>query len=448
MDRSLAAEQWQGRASGSLASLLRVFQITFLAAGAAIASSPRLLWCITTRGGRSELLRITGDGLAALLERLGPVFVKLGQLLSVRRDLLPEDLIVPLGRLQDRVSSVPFDRIEESLIAAYRRPLGEVFESFDRIPLACGSIAQVYRARLREPAVEVAVKVLRPGTKEMIERDLGLLMFVGGCVAKLEAFRRIPVVPALLQLCDSIRRQADLRSEASSCRRFHELFCARTRVLFPEVFPQYLDPGVIVMSYFAGLKPIDDESIDLHVYRYAVEDVLQVLYGMIFSHGLIHCDLHPGNVCLLPEGTPVILDCGLTVRLAEEERMAFRRFFMSIAQGDGEVSADVLLRTSIWREEPFDEAAFRREVTGLVRRNSGAAAGDFQVLGFVNELFDVQRRHGLCGSPSFTMAILSLLTFEGVVKHRYPDLDFQRAARPFFSSFVAELLAMTRGVCE
>lgn len=448
MDHGLIAERRQGRASQSLPPLLRAFQITFLAAVAAAAMSPRLLGCILARGGRSGLLRIAGDGLATLCERLGPVFVKLGQLLSVRRDLLPEDLIAPLGRLQDRVSSVPFDRIEEILLAVHGRPLDEVFASFDRVPLACGSIAQVYRARLREPSVEVAVKVLRPGTKAMIERDLSLLVFVGGCAAKLEAFRRIPVVPALLQLCDSIRRQADLRSEASHCRQFHELFSARTRVLFPEVFPQYSSPGVIVMSYFAGLTKIDDASIDLHVYRYAVEDVLQVLYGMIFSHGLIHCDLHPGNVCLLPEGTPVILDCGLTVRLAEEERMAFRRFFMSIAQGDGEVSADVLLQASIWREEPFDEAAFRREVIGLVRRHSGAAAGDFQVLGFVNELFDVQRRHGLCGSPSFTMAILSLLTFEGVVKRRYPDLDFQRAARPFFSSFVAELLAMTRGVCE
>lgn len=441
MDRSLATGRRQGWVLGPVPPLLRALQIAFLAAGAAIASSPRLIRCLLARGGRSGLLRLLGEELAALCERLGPVFVKLGQLLSVRRDLLPADLIAPLGRLQDRVVPIPFERIEESLAAG-------IFASFDRTPLACGSIAQVYRARLRDPDVEVAVKILRPGTEAMIERDLGLLMSAGRCVARLKAFRRIPVVPALLQLCDSIRRQADLSSEARHCQRFHDLFSGRTRVRFPGVFAQGSGPGVMVMSYFPGLRRIDDESIDLHVHRYAVEDVLQVLYGMIFTHGLIHCDLHPGNVCLLPDGTPVILDCGLTVALKEEERLAFRRFFMAVAQNDGQVVADVLLQTSLWREETFDERAFRREVTGLVGRHSGLGAGEFQVLGFVNGLFDVQRRHGLCGSPSFTMAILSLLTFEGVVKRRHPDLDFQRAATPFFSSFVAELLAASRGVCD
>lgn len=444
METILAAEP--RRAPSSLSPRLRAAQIALLSAAAGLAASPRLLRCVLSGGGRSGLLRIAGESLASLCERLGPVFVKLGQLLGVRRDLLPGDLIAPLARLQDRVSPVPFERIEESLAASHGRPLAEIYRSFDRAPRACGSIAQVYRARLRETGEEVAVKVLRPGTREAIERDLGLLMSIGRFLAARKAFRRIPVVPALEQLGDAIRRQADLRSEAIACETFRRLFADRSRVRFPEVFPRHSGPGVIVMSYFADLARIDDESVDLAVHRYAVEDVLQVLYGMIFTHGLIHCDLHPGNVGLLPEGTPVVLDCGLTVRLTEEERIAFRRFFLSIAQNDGEVGADVLLQTAIRREEPFDEPAFRREVAALVDRSSGAAAGDFQVLGFVDDLFDVQRRHGLCGSPSFTMAILSLLTFEGVVKRRCPDLDFQRAARPFFSSFVAELLSLSRGV--
>ncbi len=387
-------------------------------------------WPAVRQGRRTRV----GEELANLCEALGPAFVKVGQLLSARRDLLPAEVVAPLRRLQDRLAPIPFARILRAVESSLACSLGEVFAHFDPEPVATASIAQVHRARLHgrngEPGRDVAVKVRRPGIVRRVERDLDLLLVAATFMARFAAFRRLPVEPAVRQVVSAIVSQLDLRLEAENHRRLRFGLREHTAVRLPELIDRLCREDLLVMEFVEPLWRLDDPALPEPAYRRAITGTLRALYAMLFEVGCVHCDLHPGNVFAAPEGV-VILDCGFVAHLSDEERGAFRDFFIGWARNDGMQCARVLRERAIWCEPDFDPAGFDREVGALVGRTSGLAAGEFRVAPFVAELFDLQRRLGLCGAPDFTLAILSLLVFEGLVRHRFVDLDFQSEAMPF-----------------
>jgi len=185
-----------------------------------------------------------------------------------------------------------------------------------------------------------------------------------------------------------------------------------------------------VMEYVPGLVRITDPALDEETHRSAVIAGLRGLYRMLFIEGLVHCDLHPGNILVGRDGMVVIVDFGFSARMRPFERAAFARLFLSIALGDGVTAARIVRETALRMPDNLSSASFEREIVQLIKAVAGQRAAEFLVSSFVSSLFKIQRKHNIYGSPGFTMAIFSLTVYEGVIRHRCADLDFQREAVP------------------
>ncbi|MCI0590245.1 MAG: AarF/UbiB family protein [Gammaproteobacteria bacterium] len=365
---------------------------------------------------------------------MGGAYLKIGQILSTRYDLFPAELLGPLRRLQDHVR--PFSRREclRILQTAIAHPLEDIFSSFDPIPIASASIAQVHRAILRVSGSLVAVKVRRPDIERAIASDTRILKRLARIFSHCPRFDRIPLFEALDEICASLAAQADFAREAENHRHFCALLDGNEGIRIPRLIDELCSRDVLVMEFLPDLTKLTDSKLEHEPHRRAVITGLRALYRMIFSAGLIHCDLHPGNILVSREGNVVILDFGFVATMGPIERSAFAEFFLSIAVGDGATAARLVRDTALHVQRDLDVYAFEQEICKLINEASGRPAGEFLVAKFVAALFGIQRRHGICGSPSFTMAILSLMVYEGIIRPRWPGLDFQREAIPYVLS--------------
>jgi ubiquinone biosynthesis protein len=205
----------------------------------------------------------------------------------------------------------------------------------------------------------------------------------------------------------------------------------------PLLHEELCTPEILVMEFIPGLRKLSDPALPEHVARKALTVGVRALYTMIFKEGFIHCDMHPGNVLVAPDGRLVILDAGFMVQLDDSTRRSFAKFFLSIAFRNGSTAARIVRETAQYLPPNLDVKAFDDDITNLIERVGGLQARDFQVVGFVGELFAIQHKHGIYGTNQFTLTILSLLVFEGVAKQRFPDLNFQQESVPFVMAALA-----------
>lgn len=372
--------------------------------------------------------RVLGRTLAELFESLGPTYVKLGQLLSTRRDLLTDDTIRPLAHLRDRLPPGPFHIVPGLFRAELGVDVADVFATLDPTPVASASIATVYRGQLRDGRV-VAVKVRRPEVARVIRADLRLLRTGARLLSHLSPLRLVPVEATLEDFCAALERQLDLRREADASRRVRAALACEPDVVVPALVDELCGESILTMEYVEGMHPLDGRGGEDA--RHALTAAVRALYRMIFVEGCIHCDLHQGNLHYLPGGLAVVLDFGFVVEIGDTARMRFAQFFYAMATNDGERCARITRDMALAVPPSLDYRAFRAEVVALVEKAFRASAGEFRVAEFVGRMFDLQRRYGLRGSSDFVMPILSLLVLEGMVLDVDPDLDFQREARPF-----------------
>lgn len=389
-----------------------------------------LLAFVCSIGRRDKYLARVGLALCWASRTLGGGILKIGQVLSTRFDVFDARLLAPLQRLQDQASEASGEAIAEILERSLGCSMAEVFASFDARPVGCGTIAQVHRATLREGGNEVAVKVLKPGARETIEIDAGLFAAIGRLLGRLKAFRSVPITEIMGQLTATAKDQVSFALELDRHKEFMALFPGPRPVRIPRPFERYCSDRVLITEYVAGLTKVTDNSLDEDVHREAVASGLTALYRMIFVAGLIHCDLHPGNITVARDGGVVLIDFGWCSKMSSAERSAFAEFFLSIALGDGTAASRIVLEMAAHVPNDLHREAFEIEVCDLVQRCSGACAGDFLIARFVNTLFGIQKRFGVVGSPSFAMAIWSLVVYEGIIRQRCPDMDFQRHAVP------------------
>lgn len=391
----------------------------------------RLLDAVFHRRLTSDLDSLLAAAATRTAERLGPTYVKLGQLLATRTDLVSPAATRALRRLFDGVRP-PASR--GTIPAALRDALDG-----DLSLVAAGSVACVYRGRLRTGET-VAVKVRRPGIAATVNADLAILAGLARIGSHLPGFRGAPIQEIVDQLGAAVRQQLDLDREAAAMRRLRASLAPLDGVRVPRVFDEWSGDGVLVLDFVAGLPrwhrtggpaPATDRA------RAAAVTALRAVFHMIFIDGFVHCDLHPGNLHLLDSGV-VIVDAGFAHQLTPAARRAFAEFFHAMAGGDGVRCADILLGTAVRVDTTADHSAFRDEIAALVARTTRRRAGEFDLVDFAYRLFGAQRTHGFYADAQFIFPILALIVMEGTIRTWAPEVDFQGEALPYVLRALAD----------
>jgi ubiquinone biosynthesis protein len=328
--------------------------------------------------------------------------------------------------------------------------LNRLCASFDPEAVASGSIACVYRAELRD-GTTVAIKVRRARVDRVLSADLTLVRGMSWLLAKLPAFRSLPVREMVDQLNGAIGAQLDFGREADALRALAANLRGLSGVRVPAVRTDVVAPGrtegILVMEFVPDLVRRSPADLPPDAGPALVSLCLDAVYQMLFRDGLVHNDLHPGNLYFMADGSIVIVDAGFVTKLSPAAKRSFAEFFYAMAMGNGKRCADILMETGK-KPERFSVEAFQHEIAELVRANSGARSRDFNLLRFSATLFDIQRRHRLYAEPEFVFPILSLLVLEGAIKEFAPDTDFQSKAVPYILAALGEAEAEARAEAD
>ena len=403
-------------------------------------------WVSTRPKGRRELFTSKLVGIALRqVHQLGATFIKFAQLLSTRVDVLPPELCAELSQLHDDVPAIrpaTARRLVDKRLGG--AGIDALFATFDAVPVASGSIACVYKATLHDGTV-VAVKLRRPGVDKVLGADLTLMRGVARIMAKLPAFRSLPVREMIDQLGGAIAAQLDLGKEAWALGALAENLRELNGIVVPAARtdltgPERTKAGILIMEFIPDLVRRNPAEFAEEARKLVIARSLDSVYKMLFLDGLVHNDLHPGNLYFLPDGRIVMVDAGFVSKLSEKARKDFLAFFYAMALGDEKRCADILIDTGTIPDD-FDREGFDREVGELVRASSGARTRDFNLLQFASTLFDIQRRYRLYADPEFVFPILSLLVLEGAIKEFAPDTDFQSHALPYVLRALPDLQA-------
>ncbi len=368
---------------------------------------------------------------------LGPSFVKLGQIVSTRADVLPMEWVLELKKLQDEVSPVSFEAIREAVESSLGVPLDELYQSFDEKPLAAASIGQVHRALLKDDAgaLDVVVKVQRPGIRSTVTSDLELLHHLAKLVERTfpEASTYNP--SGLVEQFDrAITAELDFVLEADNAVRFRTNFNGVASVRFPLPYKQASSKQVLTLEMLPGKKVYDAIAEDGFSGEVIAKTAVGIVIKMIFEDGFFHADPHPGNILISGSpASPVIglIDLGMVGRLSPEMRDRCIDLMVAAGRNDHVALADALYAISTPTKR-VDMRAYRAEVAMLSEKYLGKPLKDIQLSGLIGDLIGGAKKFGLEIPPDFLLVGKALMTIEGVAKEIYPDLDVLSESKPFF----------------
>jgi ubiquinone biosynthesis protein len=413
---------------------------------------------VLARHGFGELLQRTGlgslvagkraessePGLAVrvrlVLEELGPSFIKLGQLLSTRADLLPADVISELKRLQDNVPPLPFSEMQRAIEEELGAPIAELFALFEEQPLASASIGQVYRALLKtdEGEIAVVVKAQRPNVAGTIDRDIDLLYLFARAIERSIPEARTYMPVRLVEEFDrAIRAELDFAQEADNAERFAQNFADLGTVRFPKVYRQVSSRKAITLGYFDGQNVFDAVAHGASAERIA-KNAVQIVVKMIFEHGFFHADPHPGNILILGKPDQPVLglvDLGMVGRLSP--RLRDRLIDLLIAAGTRDSRALANALYAIGRpSKKIDREAYEADVARLADKYVGRKLADVSFADLIRDLSGAGVKYGIEMPTELLMVGKALMTVEGIARQLYPALDIVEEIRPYFADIV------------
>ena len=386
-----------------------------------------------------------GQHLRELLDELGPTFVKFGQLLSTRPDVVPADIVRELKQLQDDVSSFPLEQVEQVIEQELELTIERAFLEFDTTPLAAASIGQVHRARLPD-GTDAVVKVQRPDAPNKIDADLELLYQAAKIVReRIKALRFIDTIGLVDEFARSIRSELDYEREAANAERFKRNFAANPRVRVPNVYRPYSTRRVLTLEYLDGteLSHLDLDSWSMQQRRDLAYEMAEAWMEMIFRHGFFHGDPHPANIICLPDGPIGLVDFGQAGRFSDEDLSRLTALFIDAVKENVDMLprrlADLGVRFPRGREREFVS-----ELGEIYDRYYGVSLGDIDPLQLVREGFALIYRMNLELPTRFVLLDKAIATVGAVGIELYPDFNVFDVARPYAKELVRDRFSAPR----
>lgn len=388
-----------------------------------------------SNGNRAERLRYT-------LEELGPIFVKFGQMLSTRRDLLPTDIADELAKLQDRVPPFPGKQAIAIIERAFAQPLHTLYSQFDETPVASASVAQVHFAVLTN-GQEVAVKILRPGLEPIIEHDIQLMEAGAWLVEKLFSDGpRLRPREVVTEFARYLRDELDLMREAANCSQLRRNFSGSPLLAVPEVYWDECATEVMTMQRMHGIPVgrIDElraAGIDL---KKLSREGVEIFFTQVFRDGYFHADMHPGNILVAPNGQYIALDFGIMGSLTDNDKHYLAVNFLAFFQRDYRRVAEAHIESG-WapadtRVDEF-EAAIRTVCEPIFDKPLSQISFGRVLL----RLFQTSRRFGIEIQPQLVMLQKTLLNIEGLGRELDPELDLWVTAKPYLELWMKEQIS-------
>ena len=377
-----------------------------------------------------------------VLADLGPTTVKLGQILSVRPDIVPREMIDELERLQDEVPPASFAEVREVLEAEFGVALEERFRQFDPVPIASASIAQVHRAILAD-GTEVAVKVQRPGISEVIRSDLHILYSLAQLMAgRLELPGLYTPVGIVQEFDAAITLELDFLQEAAAAERFGANFRDVEGVSAPRVYRELSTRRVLLMEMVRGQR-LTAAKADPDRAQAAMRLLIEASYLQVFEHGFFHGDPHPGNLFVLEGGGLCYLDFGITGRLTSEMQDTLVSLFLALVYQDPESVALTLYRAGA-TDGRVDLKGFKREVERLMLKYSGASLADLGQAASLMEFIEAATRFRIRLVPEYAVLARAISILDGIARELIPDVDIVAEVRPYAQRLVGNRLAPDR----
>lgn len=384
-----------------------------------------------------------GERLREALEQLGPIFVKFGQMLSTRRDLLPHDVADELARLQDRVPPFPGKQAEALVEKALGKPLSAVFRSFDTEPIASASIAQVHFAVLHDGR-EVAVKVLRPGMLSIIDDDLALMRTLAGWVERLWADgKRLKPREVVAEFDKYLHDELDLVREAANAAQLRRNMQGLDLVIVPEMIWDYCTPTVMVMERMKGvpisqIQRLRDAGVDI---KKLARDGVTIFFTQVFRDGFFHADMHPGNiqVSLDPAhfGRYIALDFGIIGTLTEVDKDYLAQNFIAFFHRDYKRVAELHIESG-WVPPSTRVDELEAAVRTVCEPYFDRPLKEISLGQVLMRLFQISRRFNVEIQPQLVLLQKTLLNVEGLGRDLDPDLDLWSTAKPFLARWMQE----------
>src|SRR5690348_9316702 len=374
--------------------------------------------------GHDEEKQDHAAGLASALEELGPCFIKLGQLLSTRPDVMPANYIEALSRLQNTVTPVPGDKVTAIIESELGAPLSELFESFDREPLAAASMAQVHRAMLRDGS-EVAVKVQRPGVRQRIEIDIEILHEVARFATRFTSFgKRYGFLQIVRELERSLSQELDFRQEAENTRLISKQIAEFKLLTTPTVYSDYTTRRVLTLSFVHGrqLAQVSREELDALDSRAIAKELLAAYLKQMVIEGVFHCDPHPGNIFLADGGRLALMDFGMVGRFDADQKDKIILLLLAFSERLGERVADTYLEM-IEIPEDVDRRSFTQDVSGLVSRYHDMSGGRMAIGTALLDLTRLAQAHNTPVPTAMTLLGKAMLNLDGTIRVLSPALD-------------------------
>lgn len=386
------------------------------------------------------------------LEELGPIFVKFGQIISTRRDLLPDEIAMELTKLQDQVPPFPDDKSRAIIEKAYGKPIDALFAEFEPTPFASASIAQVHGATLHN-GDKVVVKVLRPNILPVIQRDIGLLYFIAQNIQRhWEPGKRLRPVEIVAEFEKTILDELDLMREAANASQLRRNFSDSELIYVPEIYWEYTRTNVMVMERIHGIpisniQALKDAGINMQL---LAEHGVEIFFTQVFRDSFFHADMHPGNIFVSNDGKYIAVDFGIMGTLNSTDQRYLAENFLAFFKRDYHRVAQLHIDSGwVAKDTRVDE--FESAIRTVCEPIFDKPLKEISFGQLLLRLFQVARRFNMEVQPQLALLQKTLLNIEGLGRQLYPELDLWKTAKPFLERWMTQQIgpkAMLRHLRE